>query len=155
MEIERHLPSTKTTLCKLYNDLLLTGIQDNNGRLKSVSFWSSKKECLMKILFPQFSLFIVNEPLLKRLLGTFHFLFPKDNRNPNPQIFAGAVWKTKSGGFIFCRHFWKVCRVQFWSASLKKKNPNPPVRKPVILIGGWGAGEGIKNGTSLGNERDV
>ena len=38
MEIESNLPATKTTLGKLYNDLLLTGMQDNNDRLKSVSF---------------------------------------------------------------------------------------------------------------------
>ena len=41
----------------------------------------------------------------------------------------------------------------------EEKNPNPPVRKPVILIGGWGQRRGggwlrKKNGTSLGNERD-
>lgn len=25
----------------------------------------------------------------------------------------------------------------------EEKNPNPPVRKPVILIGGWGRGRGV------------
>ena len=97
----------------------------------------------MKILFPRFLIFIVNETLFKRLLGTFHFLSTKDNRNPNPQIFAGAVWKTKSGGFIFCRHFWKVCRVQFWSASRKKKIRTPLFENPHSLLGGGGRGRGV------------
>lgn len=60
--------------------------------------------------------------------------------NPNPQNFVNARWKMKSEGFIFCRHFWKICpkAPNILSASLK----NPP------SIGGLGVR--IKNGPSPG-----
>ena len=62
----------------------------------------------------------------------------KDDWNSNPQSFVGAHWKTKSEGFVLCRHLGKSCAMG-QNFSLKKNSTKLSYWNPVILSEGGSA----------------